>query len=148
MSNKVKKIAKKLGDSLMFPKSMYSNFYGSYIIASYILNRDGNPTTMCKEWKRLERNPERIDMTSKDWLLNLCADFGVDYDTTGRIVMVVGSHNVVCLIADENGNIYPIREDGVYPAHSLQEALDCETIYRIIDDGNLEQMKNANIEGK
>ncbi len=148
MSNKVKKIAKKLGDSLMFPKNMYSNTFGSYIIASYILNHDGNPTTMRKEWKKFERNPERIDMSAKDWLKNLCADFGVAYDVTGRIVMVAGLHNVVCLIADENGNIYPIREDGMYPAHSLQEALDCETIYRIVGDDNLEQMENAKVEGE
>lgn len=147
MSNKVRKVAKKLAETLTFPTNMYSNLFGSYIISSYILNHDGNPTTMIKEWKKLERNPERIDMSSKDWLKNLCADFGVAYDVTGRIVMVVGLHNIVCLIADEDGNIYPIREDGMYPARSLQHALDEETIYRIVDDG-LKQMENAKLEGE
>lgn len=147
MSSKVKKIAKKLAENLMFPLNMYSNMYGSYIIASYILNGKGDVKTINKEWKRLERLGD-VYVNDKDWLKTLCSRFGVEYDLTGRIVMVAGRNNICCLVADEDGLIYPIREDQQYPAHSLSEALEDKTIYRIVSDKGTdgsEPIENAKV---
>lgn len=133
MSSQIKKIAKEAG-KLRFEAEMYSNFIGSYMIASYILNGKGSIPSMNRTYKRLKRNPDLIDLGNKDWLRTACDLFGVVYDLTGRIVMVQGFHNILFLIADDDGHIYPIREDGRYPFKSLEEALDEQTIYRVVDE--------------
>lgn len=131
MSSQIKKIAKEAG-KLRFEAEMYSNFIGSYMIASYILNGKGSIPSMNRTYKRLKRNPDLIDLDNEDWLRKACCLFGVAYDLSGRIVMVQGLHNILFLIADDDGHIYPIREDGRYPFKSLAEALDEQTIYRMV----------------
>ena len=147
MSSKAKKISKKLAETLTFPLNMYSNIFGSYIIASFVLNGKGNVRTILKEWKRLEKKGD-VYMEDEDWLKTLCARFGVEYDVSGRIALVAGHHNILCLIVDEDGTIWPLREDGVYPAHSLAEALEDQTIYRITDGVSLSTIDDAKIGGQ
>ena len=150
MSNKVKKIAKTLGH-LTFPTNMYSNQFGSWIIANYLLQGCGtgkDVNRICKTWKKLEKSPESfIDLSDKDYLKKLCESFGVKCDLSGSIAMVVGRNNIVHLICDENGTLLPLREDGLYPLRSLSDALEDETIYRVVED-KVVPLENAKVEGE
>ena len=144
MSSKIKRIAKNIG--LTFEKDAYWNFFTSYAICSYILNKKGNPKTINKVHKQLKRNPDEIKIADEDWLKKLAELYGVEYDVTGRIVLVQGLHNMFFMIADDDGTIYSTREDQMMPFKSLQEALDEETIFRIVGN-DFVQIDNANVEG-
>lgn len=145
MSNKSRRLQKTIENTLRFEKDAYWNFFTSYAICSYILNGKGNIKNINKVHNRLKRNPNEVKIDDEDWLKKLAELYSVEYDVTGRIVLVQGLHNMFFMIADEDGNIYTTREDRMMPFKSLQEALDEETIFRIVDDGSLEQMENVSI---
>lgn len=134
MSSQAKKLQKTIENTLRFEADAYWNFFTSYAICSYILNDKGDIKNINKVHKRLKRNPDEIKIDDKDWLKKLAELYGVEYDLTGRIVLVQGLHNMFFLIADEDGNVYTTREDHVYPLQSLDQALANKSIFRLTSE--------------
>ena len=134
MSSQTKKLQKTIENTLRFEADAYWNFFTSYAICSYILNGKGDIKNINKVHKRLKRNPDEIKIDDEDWLKKLADLYGVEYDVTGRIVLVQGLHNMFFLIADEDGNVYTTREDHVYPLQSLDQALANKSIFRLTSE--------------
>ena len=134
MSSQTKKLQKTIENTLRFEADAYWNFFTSYAICSYILNGKGTIKNINKVHKRLKRNPDEIKIDDEDWLKKLADLYGVEYDVTGRIVLVQGLHNMFFLIADEDGNVYTTREDHVYPLQSLDQALANKSIFRLTSE--------------
>ena len=140
MSSQTKRLQKTIENTLRFEADAYFNYIGSYIICSYILNGKGDIKNINKEWRKLKRNIDEIDIKDEFWLQNLCDRFGVAYDTTGRIALVQGNYNMFFMICDEDGNLYTTREDGMMPGKSLEEALQNKTIYRLVGDDEYKEV--------
>lgn len=133
MSSRANKLVKQVSRKLTFPAEMYMNLFGSLIICSYILN-GGDVKHILKTWKKLSKNPDKyIDLEDENWMRDLCRMFKVEYDLTGRIVLVQGQYNSCFLIADEDGKLYPIREDGWMPYVSLSYAVPNKKVRRLVD---------------
>lgn len=116
-----KKLIKKY--SLIFEPEMYTNTYGSVVITAYINNSMFNngdqimvPGEINKKWRNLKRNPEQIDFwIDDDNFIEKTLDlFGFKKPEVFNVAMVQSNFNVLFMPYFEN-QVWPLREDGVFP---------------------------------
>lgn len=110
-----KEIAKR---TLMFDPEMYNNMWGSVIISAYILSpeKTKTPFEINKWWHVIKKNPELVDfgLDDPDFIGKTLKLFSMPKPDYFPIAMVQSDFNVL-FMPFVDGNLYPLREDGVYP---------------------------------
>jgi hypothetical protein len=110
-----KEIAKR---TLMFEPEMYNNMWGSLVICAYILSPDNEktPFEINKQWHKLKKNPKLVEfgLDDPDFIEKTLKLFGIERPENFPIAMVQSSFNVL-FMPYVNGQLFPLREDGVYP---------------------------------
>lgn len=108
---------------LLFEPDMYTNTYGSVIIAAHINNLIFNPSepafdtkAINKRWKNLRKNPEQVNfwIDDKDFIDKTLELFDLKRPETFNIAMVQSKYNVLFMPYFED-QLWPLREDGSYP---------------------------------
>lgn len=110
-----KEIAKR---KLAFDPEMYNNMWGSVAICAYILSPDKEktPFEINKIWHVLKKNPKLVDFGLDDpgFIEKTLKLFSLEKPKDFPIAMVQSKFNVL-FMPYVDGNLYPLREDGVYP---------------------------------
>lgn len=110
-----KEIAKR---TLMFDPEMYNNMWGSVVISAWILSPDKpkTPFEINKWWHVLKKNPDLVDfgLDDPDFIDKTLKLFSIPKPEYFPIAMVQSKFNVL-FMPFVDGNLYPLREDGVYP---------------------------------
>ena len=108
---------------LAFDPDMYTNTYGSVIISAHINNLIFNPSEPAfdikeinKRWKNLRKNPKQVDfwIDDKEFIDKTLELFNIKKPETFNIAMVQSNYNVLFMPYFED-QLWPLREDGVYP---------------------------------
>jgi len=110
-----KEIAKR---KLMFDPELYNNMWGSLVICAYILS-EKKPKTPCeinKIWHKLKKNPKLVEfgLDDPDFIDKTLKLFSMPIPEYFPIAMVQSDFNVL-FMPYVDGDLYPLREDGVYP---------------------------------
>lgn len=110
-----KEIAK---NTLRFMPDMYNNVLGSVVICAYMFNgaKEEDQVRINKRWRELVRNPEQVGfwIDDPDFIDKSLALFDMTRPEGFSIAMVQSDFNVLFL-PYFNDQIWPIREDGVFP---------------------------------
>lgn len=109
-----KEIAKR---SLMFDPNMYNNTLGSIIISAYILSPEKPVVPVInKMWREIKRNRKLVNfwIDDPDFIDKTLDLFGMKRPENFPIAMVQSDFNVLFMPYVE-GQLFPLREDGVYP---------------------------------
>lgn len=109
-----KEIAKR---TLMFEPEMYLNTIGSIIISAYILSPE-KPSVfeINKRWHQIKKHPKKVTfwIDDPDFIDKALDLFGMKRPEVFPIAMVQSDFNVLFMPYVE-GQLFPLREDGVYP---------------------------------
>ena len=110
-----KEIAKR---KLAFDPEMYNNMWGSLAICAYILSPDKEKTTfeINKIWHKLKKNPKLVEfgLDDPDFIEKTLKLFSMPKPEHFPIAMVQSKFNVL-FMPYVDGQLFPLREDGVYP---------------------------------
>ena len=110
-----KEIAKR---ALMFEPDMYNNMWGSLVISAYILSPEKakTPCEINKIWHKLKKNPKLVEfgLDDPDFIDKTLKLFSMPIPEYFPIAMVQSDFNVL-FMPYVDGDLYPLREDGVYP---------------------------------
>lgn len=109
-----KEIAK---NNLLFAPEMYNNLLGSVVISAYILSEEKPSLLEIKQkWRQLRKNPKKVDfwIDDPDFIDKALKLFGIKRPDYFPVAMVQSDFNVL-IMPYIDGNIYPLREDGVFP---------------------------------
>lgn len=109
-----KEIAK---NNLLFAPEMYNNLLGSVVISAYILSEEKPSLTETKKiWRQLRKNPKKVDfwIDDPDFIDKALKLFGIKRPDYFPVAMVQSDFNAL-IMPYIDGNIYPLREDGVFP---------------------------------
>lgn len=115
-----KEIAKR---KLMFEADMYTNMWGSVVICAYMFTkeseREKTPCEINKWWRVLKKNPKLVDfgLDDPDFIDKTIKLFGMKRPDNFPIAMVQSKFNVL-FMPYVDGQLYPLREDGIYPMTS------------------------------
>ena len=100
-----------------FMVDMYDNTLGSLIISACIFTGDKYDTVAVnKRWRYLKKHPEQVTawLDDKDFIDKSLSLFDMERPEDFPIAMVQSDFNVL-FMPYVDGNLYPLREDGVYP---------------------------------
>lgn len=118
MSNMVHSIRKGMKrDCLRFDSDMYTETLGSLIISTCILTGDKYDTVKVnKTYRNLKKHPKRVDfwIDDKDFIDKSLALFDMERPEDFPIAMVQSDFNVLFMPCVD-GQLFPLREDGVFP---------------------------------
>lgn len=110
-----KEIAKR---KLAFDPEMYNNMWGSVAICAYILSPDKEktPFEINKTWHKMKKNPKLVDfgLDDPEFIDKTLDLFCMKRPEVFPIAMVQSDFNVLFMPYVE-GQLFPLREDGVYP---------------------------------
>lgn len=109
-----KEIAKR---KLMFDPELYNNTLGSVIISAYILSKEKPVVPVInKMWREVKRNRKLVDfwLDDPDFIDKALDLFGMKRPEVFPIAMVQSKFNVLFMPYVE-GQLLPLREDGIYP---------------------------------
>lgn len=108
-------------NNFQFPTEAYNNIVGSLIITHYILNiMNGNEidvNAIKSKWKYIVKKGLDFWIDDKDFIPKVLAIFGMK-PIYNQFAMVQSPLNTLFL-PYINGQIFPIREDGVYPNSAI-----------------------------
>ena len=104
-------------NSLTFAPDMYNNLLGSVIISAYILSgKETDSVYINKMWREIKKNPKLVDfwLDDKDFIDKALDLFAMKRPENFPVAMVQSNFNVLVMpyIDDQ---LFPLREDGVYP---------------------------------
>lgn len=103
---------------LMFDPELYNNMWGSLVICAYILSQDKEktPFEINKIWHKLKKNPKLVKsgLDDADFIDKTLKLFSIPRPEYFPIAMVQSDFNVL-FMPFVDGNLYPLREDGVFP---------------------------------
>lgn len=101
---------------LRFDSDMYTETLGSLIISACILTGRTNVTEINRKWRSLVRNPQKVDfwIDDKDFIDKTLALFDMERPEDFPIAMVQSDFNVLFMPCVD-GQLFPLREDGVFP---------------------------------
>ena len=101
---------------LRFDSDMYIHPMGSIIISACILTGRTNVTEINRKWRKLVRNPKQVDfwIDDKDFIDKTLALFDMERPEDFPIAMVQSDFNVLFMPCVD-GQLFPLREDGVFP---------------------------------
>ena len=111
-----KEIAKR---TLMFQPDMYNNTLGSVIICGFILTPN-MPADLVgkinKQWNKVAKGKVKVDfwLNDPDFIDKALKLFDMEKPDEFPIAMVQSDFNVL-FMPYVDGNLLPLREDGVYP---------------------------------
>lgn len=109
-----KEIAKR---TLMFEPEMYLNTIGSIIISAYILSPE-KPSVfeINKRWHQIKKHPKKVNfwLEDPDFIDKTLDLFCMKRPEVFPIAMVQSDFNVLFMPYVE-GQLFPLREDGIYP---------------------------------
>ena len=118
MSNIIHSIKKGIKkNSLRFDSDMYTETLGSLIISTCILTGDKYDTVKVnKTYRNLVKHPEQVDfwIDDKDFIDKSLVLFGMKRPEDFPIAMVQSNFNVL-FMPYVDGQLFPLREDGVFP---------------------------------
>lgn len=127
----IRKIKKNIKQNVLkFPAEMYTDLIGSIVITSFMLNTEKpSVVEIKKSWKKFKRYADTFCFKDKDNFINeVLTMFDMPSIPEGTSAFVQSKYN--CLVAPYiNGEIYPLREDGI-PARTLREG----KIYPIVKE--------------
>ena len=109
-----KEIAK---NSLTFAPDMYNNLLGSVVISAYILSEEKPiPVVINKMWREIKKKPNMVDfwLDDKDFIDKALDLFAMKRPENFPVAMVQSNFNVL-VMPYIDGQLYPLREDGMYP---------------------------------
>lgn len=109
-----KEIAK---NTLMFAPDMYNNLLGSVIISAYILSEEKPVVSVInKMWRTIKKNPKLVDfwLDDPDFIDKSLELFAMKRPENFPVAMVQSNFNALVMPYVE-GQLFPLREDGVYP---------------------------------
>lgn len=109
-----KEIAKR---TLMFEPEMYNNVFGSVVISAYILSKEKPVVPVInKMWREIKKNHNLVDfwLDDPDFIDKTLDLFCMKRPEVFPIAMVQSKFNVLFMPYVE-GQLFPLREDGVYP---------------------------------
>lgn len=109
-----KEIAK---NNLMFAPEMYNNLLGSVIISAYILSEEKPSLLEIKQkWRQLIKKPKMVDFWLDDpnFIDKALGLFGIKRPDYFPVAMVQSDFNAL-IMPYIDGQLYPLREDGVFP---------------------------------
>lgn len=109
-----KEIAK---NNLLFAPEMYNNLLGSVVISAYILSEEKPSLLEIKQkWRQLRKNPKKVDFWLDDpnFIDKALELFEMKRPDYFPVAMVQSDFNAL-IMPYIDGNIYPLREDGVFP---------------------------------
>lgn len=104
-------------DCLRFDSDMYTETLGSLIISTCILTGDKYDTVKVnKTYRNLKKHPKRVDfwIDDKDFIDKSLALFDMERPEDFPIAMVQSDFNVLFMPCVD-GQLFPLREDGVFP---------------------------------
>ena len=108
---------KQVKNNLMFDANMYNNVLGSLVITHYILNKlDGNELdvgAIKAKWKYIVKHGIDFWLDDPDFITKSLALFNMK-PIFGRFAMCQSALNTL-FMPMVDGQILPIREDGIYP---------------------------------
>lgn len=103
---------------LMFDPEMYNNTWGSLAICAYILSpkKEKTPFEINKIWHKLKKNPKLVDfgLDDPDFIDKVLKLFSLEKPKDFPIAMVQSKFNVL-FMPYVDGQLLPLREDGIYP---------------------------------
>ena len=105
-------------DCFLFEGDMYTDFVGSIVITSYILNgQTADRKAIRKQWKSIKRNGLDFDMSDKDFISKVLNLFNMPPIPDGTAALVnysCGKYNglLVAPYDAESKRVFPLREDG------------------------------------
>lgn len=118
MSNIIHSIKKGIKkNSLRFDSDMYTETLGSLIISTCILTGDKYDTVKInKTYRNLVKHPGQVDfwIDDKDFIDKTLALFDMERPEDFPIAMVQSNFNVL-FMPYVDGQLFPLREDGVFP---------------------------------
>ena len=118
MSNIIHSIKKGMKkNNLMFDVDLYTETLGSLIISAYILTGDKyDPVKINKTYRNLVKHPEQVDfwIDDKDFIDKSLALFDMERPEDFPVAMVQSNFNVL-FMPYVDGQLFPLREDGVFP---------------------------------
>lgn len=104
-------------NSLQFPMEMYTNVVGSLVLTHYILNKlEGNELdvgAIKAKWKYIVKHGIDFWLDDPDFITKALALFDMK-PIFGRFAMCQSALNTL-FMPMVDGQIMPIREDGIYP---------------------------------
>lgn len=109
-----KEIAKR---KLMFDPELYNNTLGSVVISAYILSKEKPVVPVInKMWREVKRNRKLVDfwLDDPDFIDKALDLFGMKRPEVFPIAMVQSKFNVL-FMPYVDGQLLPLREDGIYP---------------------------------
>lgn len=109
-----KEIAKR---KLMFDPDMYNNVFGSVVISAYILSKEKPVVPVInKMWREIKKNHNLVNfwLEDPDFIDKTLDLFYMKRPEVFPIAMVQSEFNVLFMPYVE-GQLFPLREDGVYP---------------------------------
>lgn len=107
-------------DRFLFEGDMYTDFVGSIVITSYILNgQTANRKAIRKQWKSIKRKGLPFDASDKDFINKVLDVFKMPPIPDGQAAFVnyaCGKYNgmLVAPYDAEHKFVFPLREDGFY----------------------------------
>lgn len=102
---------------LMFDPELYNNTLGSVIISAYILSKEKPVVPVInKMWREVKRNRKLVDfwLDDPDFIDKALDLFGMKRPEVFPIAMVQSKFNVL-FMPYVDGQLLPLREDGIYP---------------------------------
>lgn len=118
MSNMVHSIRKEMKrNCLRFDSDMYTETLGSLIISTCILTGDKYDTVKInKTYRNLKKHPKQVDfwIDDKAFIDKALALFDMERPEDFQIAMVQSDFNVLFMPCVD-GQLFPLREDGVFP---------------------------------
>ena len=105
-------------NSFQFPMEMYNNVVGSLVLTHYILNKmngvELDVNGIKATWKHIVKKGLDFWLDDPDFIKKALALFGIE-PIFGKFAMVQSQTNLLFLPMID-GQILPIRPDGIYPA--------------------------------
>lgn len=117
MSNMVHSIRKEMKkNNLRFVPDMYTHPMGSIIISACILTGKTDVAEINRKWRNLKKHPKQVDfwIDDKDFIDKTLALFDMKRPEDFPIAMVQSDFNVLFMPCVD-GQLFPLREDGVFP---------------------------------
>lgn len=114
MVHSIRKEMKK--NNLRFDSDMYTHPMGSIIISACILTGRTDVAEINRKWRNLKKHPKQVDFWIDDekFIDKTLALFDMERPEDFPIAMVQSDFNVLFLPCVD-GQLFPLREDGVFP---------------------------------
>lgn len=113
--SKLRSMKRKISSSVLrFPIDMYTTFPGSVIITSYILSENKPKVSQIrKNWKTYKNKGTDFAFDDPDYITKLLKLFNMSGIDESKAAFVQSDFNAL-IVPYIDGEIMPLREDGVY----------------------------------